>query len=137
MYVCDALFDNRVGWYGNFTNQLKKGGGEIPAVHVNSNGFVISGGVSISTTGVASINLFVQSSSNTSSGSTHTSTNVYLDSRIPISSTLNDRSTHTIIFTRVSNGTADGTFSGKVWNSSTPNQTVSITDGIFSNLPVL
>jgi len=138
LYVCDALFDNRIGWYGNFTNQLHgEGGGELPAVYINSNEFEISGGVSISTTSSTYINLYIQSLSSPTTNTPYTSTNIHSDCSIPMSSTINDRSTHTITFTRVSGGTADGTFFGTVWPNSAPSQIITITDGMFYNIPVL
>jgi hypothetical protein len=42
----------------------------------------------------------------------------------------------TITFTRVSNGYADGTFSGTISRTS-PASTVTITEGKFSNVPIL
>ena len=138
LYVCDALFDNRVGWYGNYTDQLHgEGGGELPAVYVNSSESSITGGRSISTTSSTYINLYIQSLSSPTTNTPYTSTNIHSDCSIPMSSTINDRSTHTITFTRVSGGTADGTFSGTVWPTSAPSQIVSITDGVFLNLPIL
>jgi hypothetical protein len=44
--------------------------------------------------------------------------------------------TISLTFTRVSGGTADGTFSGAISYTSPLNQTITITNGAFSNIPV-
>jgi hypothetical protein len=136
LYVCDAVFDKRIGWSGNF-NDLNEGG--VPCLR-GSTRFELSGGLYSPTSGESTyINLFL-SNTNPTVG-TYNENNIGSDCNFDFDNYIYTSSTHTITFTRVSNETADGTFSGVVKTVSfggqpNPNMTVTITDGVFSNIPI-
>ena len=141
LYVCDALYDSRVGWYGNLFGQLQEGGGNLPRI-INGDTIILSGALKTTSSNstYTYIGLFIPNATLLSTGAIYTSTNVYTDCNFSFSygnGYMYNKSNHTVTFTRVSNGTADGTFSGAVWPTSAPSQVVTITDGVFSNLPVL
>ncbi len=135
LYVCDALFDSRVGWYGDWlatdgTRYIV--GAEIPSV-----GNDLSGGKSVSPTNAVTINLPLPNGVPTLAPIVVQNSG-FLDCHIPGISGIFGNGNYTINFSRISSdGYADGTFSATIWQTSAPSQTVSITDGVFSNLPVL
>lgn len=132
LYDCSALFDSRVGWYGNtssssVTNLIE---GELPHISKESTAYTFSGG------NVSAHLNFISFSTAAPAVGTISVTNGSSDCSIP-SFTLCTKATYTITFTRVSNGTADGTFSGTTWNPATPGNVATITEGTFSNIMVI
>ena len=145
LYVCDAVFDNRLGWVGNHTPYRNEG--QVPNLHYASNSsysggttitthyYVLQGGVSTSSSETY-INLNIQTNTLPLVSVPYNETNIFSDCVFNLGGGGYTTSTHSITFTRISNGTADGSFSGTVKSSSTPSNTVNITDGVFSNIPV-
>ena len=142
LYICDALFDSRIGWYGNYYQQLQQdGGGVCPGFYPYDNvgDSYLGGGCSTDMNGDAFVCLGITTSSITNG--TFSTTNLSAAdchfAAFPITSPAYWIATQqTIVITRVSNGTADGTFSANL-TSSVGNSSVNITEGTFSNIPVI
>ena len=145
LYICDAMFDSRRGWITNGGNggynENVYIGGELPGVYlvVDPNQYQLVGGISNSQIETWVVLPFVTSSAITTGTYNSNNLNAIDMGSYPFDAlgTIYDYSTNTITFTRVSNGTADGTFSGTVWPSSNPTNIVNITEGVFSNVLVI
>jgi hypothetical protein len=136
LYVCDPVFDKRIGWVMTNGSEFE---GYTPGLFIGNDGSELGGGL-ITTSGEETyINLFLSTTSIPSPG-TYNENNIGSDSNFDFDNCSYTGSTHTITFTRVSNGTADGTFSGTVKTGSfscqTTPKTVTITEGVFSNVPI-
>jgi|GEM_PF-2949993 len=133
LHNCDALFDSRVGWYGNTESSSVRNliEGELPSIakDLGATGYSFSGGNQ-----QAYLN-FLNFSTSPSVG-TSTVTNGAADCKIP-SFTLFTKATYTIAFTRIAGGTADGTFTATLINPASPQTTVSVTEGSFKNLMII
>lgn len=138
LYICDALFDSRIGWYGNWYQQLKEGGGQVPAVYTYNGQNELSGGLETGPLNSSTyLNLQIPSATITVGSFTSNNMSIVDCGFAAYPTTGNWKSnSHTIIFSRISNGTADGTFSATL-TSTVGNTTVNITEGSFSNIPVL
>jgi hypothetical protein len=139
LYVCDPVFDKRIGW--TMVNNYEGTGatdGYTPDLHIGSDYSILGGGYLSPSFVETYINLKLSTTSTPTVG-TYNENNIESDcsfSEIDNNGFYN-RSTHTITFTRVSNGTVDGTFSGTVrTTNTTPVKTVTITEGVFSNIPI-
>ncbi len=134
LYVCDAIFDNRIGWVGNYLPYQNEGG--LPSFSISQYNNVtnseLSGGV-LTSSGSNFINLYM-TLADASVGTYYSEPNSGAD--CTIENVQYWGSTHSITFTRVSNGTADGTFSGTLIKKDSPNVTISLTEGVFSNIPI-
>ena len=135
LYVCDAVFDKRLGWVANRAPFVYNE--NIPFLDVYDSESILSGSVYSSSTNssLTTINLAINTT-NPSVG-TFNETNVYGECNFDFDDYTYTVHSHTITFTRVSDGTADGKFSGVTKVASNPNQSVSITDGVFSNIPIV
>jgi len=138
LYICDPVFDKRIGWTQANNTFFT---GYTPSLSSSAVGSTeLSGGLTTSSGKEVFINLFLSINSTPSVG-TYNENNISSDCRFEEFDNYSySSSTHTITFTRVSNGTADGTFSGTVKTSSfagqpNPNKTVTITEGVFTNIP--
>ena len=133
LYVCDPAFDKRIGWVMANSSIREY---YSPDLFSSSQGTELGGGLVTSSGKRVFINLFLSNTSTPSVG-TYNENSIQSDSRFEeFDNNSYNSSTHTITFTRVSNGTADGTFSGTVRTTNTnPIKTVTITDGVFSNVP--
>ena len=137
LYICDALFDSRIGWYGNYYQQLQEGGGEVPAIHTYNGQNELSGGLETGPLN-SSTYLNLQIPSATITVGSFTSNNMSIvDCSFEAFPTTGywKSNSHTIVITRVSNSTADGTFTATL-TSTVGSTTVNITEGTFSNIPV-
>lgn len=134
LYDCSASFDSRVGWYGNtYPSQVSNIiEGEVPTISkdLGSSGYYFTGGNQNGYIGFEDI------STSAPVVGTISKVNSRADCYIPPFASFT-RATYTITFTRVSNGTADGTFTGTLINSSNPSITCPVTEGVFTNLWVL
>jgi hypothetical protein len=135
LYICDPVFDKRIGWVQ--ANNFDWIEGYTPSLSSDEDNTLLSGGFSTVSGADNYINLALSITSTPTVG-TYNENNIESDCRFEdFDNTGYYRSTHTIKFTRVSNGTADGTFSGTVRTTDTnPVKTVTITDGVFSNIPI-
>jgi len=130
LYVCDAVFDSRLGWVGNFQSRYNV----APNLEGITGIYSLSGAVRNSS-GLTSL-IFMFSSTNPPSFGTYNGSSSDCCFSFDSVNTYN-RGSQIINFTRISNGTADGTFSGTVQKGMpTPTQTINITEGVFSNIPV-
>lgn len=140
LYVCDAVFDNRFGWKGNYFPDEQ---GELPNLRFNSSStnphYELCGGMSTSTTNKSGINLFLQTTSLPSENIVYNYNNVTSDCGFSFSNSAYTMSSFIVTFNNINrnnSGVASGIFSGTVWPTSTPSQIVTITDGLFSNIPI-
>lgn len=141
LYICDPVFDKRIGWTkANNYEGTDATDGYTPDLHIGRDGSVIGGGYTSASFADTYINLALKITSTPTTGIPYNENDIESDCRFEDFDNNNsfyNRSTHTITFTRVSNGTADGTFSGTVRTTNTnPIKTVTITDGAFSNIPI-
>jgi hypothetical protein len=137
MFVCDALFDSRMGWYGNYYQQIREGGGQIPGIYALNGQYELSGGIETAPlNSLTNINLQIVSPSITIGS--FSASNVIVGctfAEFPTTGSWKSNG-HTVVLSRVSNGTADGTFFASL-TSTVGNTTVTITEGQFYNIPVL
>jgi hypothetical protein len=125
-YNGDYKFDQRLGWT---TNEF-----ESTTIQLSNNlmEFYIWSSNYYSRLGLKFPNV-----SNLTAGTTYTYLaqpgNSYFDNTTGSSE---KGGTISVTFTRVSGGTADGTFSGAISYTAPSNQTVTITNGTFSNIPI-
>jgi len=136
LYNCDAVFDTRFGWKAKSYKDLF---GELPSITLSPNdtrpNFELSGNASTTVNDIMHFN-FINYSTPSPIALTYNSISGGADCKFPNDNNIYGNSNHSITFTRVSNGTADGSFSGTVWTTSASSQIVTITDGVFSNIPV-
>ncbi len=130
LYICDAIFDSRLGWVGNVIPY-----NVVP--HIQPDGqngsYGLTGWVK-NASGNTFINFYFPSTNTVTVGTYNSSSS---DCQFSFDSHSYNSGSQVINFTRVSNGTADGTFSGTVQSvMATPTQVVTITEGVFSNIPV-
>ena len=136
LYVCDAIFDNRMGWIANHPISTPSSFGleMLPSVYAgNPSTKKLYATFYKSNTDYAFLSFTFNHSSTLTTGiinTTNGNCEVYFPNNIGKLTKCN----YTINFTRVSNGTADGTFSGTVWDPLTPSNTVAISAGEFSNI---
>ena len=138
LYVGDPVFDKRIGWTKvNNYEGTNSGDGYTPELSIGSDVTLLSGGYTSASFADNYVNLALSTTSTPTVG-TYTENNIISDCRFEdFDNTGYTRSTHTIKFTRVSNGTADGTFSGTVRTvNTTPVKSVTISEGVFSNIPI-
>lgn len=128
LYSCDAIFDSRLGWADNIPTigyDASSGGlGGLSGSFNPTSNFPNGGGIDI---------IFRRPIPPPLTVGTYNS----LD-QLPggTDGSFGNCGNFTINISRVSNGTADGTFYGTVWESATPNQVITISEGVFSNVIV-
>lgn len=127
--VLDAVFDSRIGWRTDALNgsSILSGYTPLPSLYK-----IVGIGTEISASGQNTA-LFLKLTSvisNTGTYTTNNATTEFHDNTINI----NGYISNTVNITRYSNGTVDGNFSATITNGTT---SVSITEGQFSNIPVL
>ena len=124
LYTNNARFDNRIGWYNyacidtansNPSNTLD----ELRTGPLNSTS--------------SFMDLFFPNSTNIASG-TYTSTNQAID--CVINGIRYYTGSYTININIQSDGTADGTFSGTLYQQNNQGSNIVLTDGVFSSIPV-
>ena len=122
LYILDAVFDNRIGWTGYpYLDNVDEPGFSLSAVPG----------------GQTSIDVSFPSPNNINVGTYNNPNLIGVQTPDFINITSSTNGTFNLIITRVSNGTADGTFFGTVWPASNPTNIVNITEGTFSNIPVI
>jgi hypothetical protein len=132
-YNGDYKFDHRLGWV------YKEGG---TYVYLNNNTMIFK---FASASPYSSMKLTFQNISNPVIGTTYTylvQQGTCYFNELSNSGYTEDGGSINLIFTRISNGTADGKLSGAIsykrlnTGTSPANITFAITDGIFSNIPI-